>query len=78
MTNVAETPEAQALAKKGYLPALEVARRISKSKPVIYAWIKGGKVQGVRIGSHWYVLWSSVLDYYRDIEPEAVKLLGLK
>jgi hypothetical protein len=72
------TDEASNLAKKGYLPAVEVARKIGRSKRTVYNWIENEAVKGVRIGAHWYVLWQSVLDYYKSNDPDAVRLLGLK
>ena len=70
--------EAEAMSRKGYVPALEVARRLSRGKKTIYDWIRGGKVRAVRIGYRRYVLWQSVLDYYESTDPAALKLLGLR
>lgn len=70
--------ERDALAEKGYVPASEVAKRVGKSPQAIYYWLQQGKLDGVRVGVHWYVKEKSLIEYYKRIDPKAVELLGLK
>jgi len=70
--------ERDALAAKGYVPAADAAAKVGKSTQTIYYWIAQKKIDGVRIGVHWYVRERSLIDYYKLMDPKAVELLGLR
>lgn len=69
--------EREHLAAQGYVPATEAAQKVGKSTQTVYYWLQNQKVEGVRIGTHWYVKWASLLDFYRQQDPKAVELMGL-
>jgi excisionase family DNA binding protein len=69
--------EKDQLASKGYIPAKDAAEKIGKSTQTIYYWLEQKKVEGVRIGTHWYVKETSLAAYYKKMDPKAVALMGL-
>ena len=69
--------ERDALAAKGYIPASEAAEKVGKSTQTLYYWLAQKKIDGVRIGVHWYVREKSLTEYYKKMDPKAVALLGL-
>ena len=69
--------ERERLRGEGYVHASEVAERVGKSVQTVYYWLAQDKVEGVRIGTHRYVKWSSVVDLFKKSDPKAVELLGL-
>jgi hypothetical protein len=70
--------EVEVMATKGYIPVTEAAAKVGKSKQALHYWLDTEKIKGVKIGSKLYVLWQSVLDYYKHEDPKALELLGLK
>jgi excisionase family DNA binding protein len=73
-----EKPNQEAiLAKKGYVTTPQVAEKTGLTTTTIRSWIDEKKVHGVRVGGRWYVEWASLIRYFREQNPEAVKLLGL-
>jgi len=66
------------LADKGYISASEVAQKVGRSLQTVYSWIDEKRIEAVRIDTHWYVKMTSLVSYYREQDPKAVELLGLK
>jgi hypothetical protein len=55
--------EADVMQMKGWLSAMEVSRRIHKHISNVYRAIRKNELQGMRVGSHWYVSISSLMKY---------------
>jgi hypothetical protein len=63
---------------KGYLPAVEVAKRIGFTAQSVYDWMDAKDIHGVRLGKGRWVEWASVVAYFKRKDPETAKLLGFK
>lgn len=55
--------EQDVMQMKGWLSAMEVSKRIHKHVSNIYRAIRKNELQGMRVGSHWYVSISSLVKY---------------
>jgi len=64
----------ETMRSRGYIPASEAAGRIGVTVYSLYRWIEAGKVEGERVGSHWYVKADSIA---ACLGPHAAELLGL-
>ena len=59
---------------KGYAPASDVAKKLSKHVSTIYRWLDSGTVEGIRVGKLRYVSLPSLFDY---LGLDTVKTLEL-
>lgn len=55
--------EQDVMEMKGWLSAMEVSKRIHKHVTNVYRAINKKELQGMRVGSHWYVSVASLVKY---------------
>jgi len=70
----ARSNQVQLMAKRGYIPAMDAARRIGRHVTTIYELLKNDKLGGLKVGGSWYVQFGSLIDY---LGPDAARALGL-
>lgn len=73
--------QADMMQKKGFLTAAAAAEKVGNTVYTIYRWVEDGKIQGMKVGKHWYVNLESLVRFMdRDWVNGTVKpstLLGL-
>jgi len=62
-TTAVKLSEQDVMEMKGWLSAMEVSRRIHKHISNVYRAIRKKELQGIRVGSHWYVSYASLIKY---------------
>jgi DNA invertase Pin-like site-specific DNA recombinase len=77
-TKKMDTTEKARLRESGYVPVAEAATKAGVSAQTVYSWLNNSLIAGITVGSHRYVLWTSVVEHYRVNDPRAVEVLGLK
>ncbi len=66
--------QAEKLRAEGYVPAREASELAGVDIATVYRWADDGKVDGLQMGRHRYVLYASLLTY---LGPHAVRVLKL-
>ncbi len=61
MSNKPKADVDATLRAKGYIPVVEMAKRLGKDISTVYRWIDNGEVEGEEFMGHRYVLLRSVI-----------------
>jgi hypothetical protein len=72
-----ETGARATLRSRGFVPAVEAAKRLGFTAQTVYDWADAEKIHQVRLGAARWVEWKSVVAYFKTSSPEAAKLVGL-